>query len=43
MVRCILKEKSFSNMYWADAVHTTACILKKTSTKIVKNYTPYEA
>jgi hypothetical protein len=43
MARCMLKEKSLSNMYWADAVHTTAYILNRSPTKMVKNSTPYEA
>ena len=43
MARCILKEKSLSNMYWAHAVHTAAYILNKSPTNMVKNSTPYEA
>ena len=43
MARCMLKEKSLSNMYWAHAVHTNAYILNISPTKMVKNSTPYEA
>ena len=43
MARCMLKENILSNMYWADAVHTTTYILNKIPTKMVKNFTPYEA
>jgi transposase InsO family protein len=43
MARCMLKEKSLSNMYWEDAAHTAAYILNISSKNMVKNYTPYEA
>ena len=39
----MLKQMSLTNVYWADAVHSTVYILNRIPTKMVKNTTPYEA
>jgi hypothetical protein len=39
----MLREMCLPNMYWEDAVHSTIYILNISSTKMVKDSTPYEA
>jgi hypothetical protein len=43
MVRCMLREMCLPNIYWVDALHSAIYILNKSSTKMVKDSTRYEA
>ena len=43
MAGCMLREMCFPNIYWTDAIHSAIYILNISSTKMVKDSTPYEA
>jgi hypothetical protein len=43
MARSMLKAKSLGNEFWAEAVHTSTCILNRCLTKVVLNLIPEEA
>ena len=38
-----MQGKNLPKRYWAEAVHTVVYILNRSSTKAVKDLTPYEA
>ncbi|MCO5566902.1 hypothetical protein L7F22_020585 [Adiantum nelumboides] len=41
--RCMLKDKGLSNCHWAETINTACYLMNRSSTKILKGITPYEA